>query len=295
MKARTILVGLTFFLLYSCDIGTEPKVKKAIDTKPSLTQKDREQLTSFATLENKEILRRLFDNPKFDSLGMAIWKGNYSDLTSLSIPLSYDGNFHTSLDTILYFTDAKSRNCAVGIFSTYNFQHDPFDSLKIGPTGCHFCGVPIGAALFHETEKKRWEIYDFKKEITQLGYFGVYKTGRQDAGKIQLQEIGDHWNSLSITEGLGGNGGYLEGGQRLFSVDEYKLDGSPNSTLKPILANYYNMKETFLSKKILPEIKPIKRQGSYYDLIVRTIDDDTVKTKTYKYSTECEQYLEQMH
>lgn len=292
MKAQIILFGLIIFFLNSCDNQTKLETRKTIASNPTFTQTDRELLTSFSSLDKREILRRLFDNPEFDSLGMAIWKGNYSDLTSLSIPLSYDGKFHTSLDTIFYFNDTQERKCAVAIFSTYNFRHGSFDSSKIQPTGCHFCGVPIGAALFHETKEKHWELYDFKKEITTLGYGGVYKTGRQDEGIIQLKEIGDKWTSLSITDGLGGNMGYLEGGETLFSIEEYKLDGSPNNTLMPILANYYGMKETFLAKNILPEIKPIKTTKSYYDLLVRTVNDDTVKTKLYKYSTAYEQYLE---
>jgi hypothetical protein len=296
MKARTILFGLIIFLVYSCDNLTTLKTENTKTNQSLLSDNlSREELSIFSTLVKREILKRLFDNPQFDSSGMAIWKGNYSDLTSLSIPLSYDGKFHTSLDTILYFFDTRKRNCAVAIFSTYNFQHDPFDSSKIRPTGCHFCGVPIGAALFHETEKKNWELYDFKKEITHLGYGGIYKTERQDEGKIRLKEIGDRWTSLSITEGLGGNMGYLEGGEMLFSVEENKLDGSPNNTLKILLTNYYTIKETFLSKKILPEIRLVKKQDNYYDLVVRTIDNETVKTKRYKYSPNCERYLEQMH
>jgi len=81
----------------------------------------------------------------------------------------------------------------------------------------------------------------------------------------------------------------------LFSIEEYKLDGSPNNTLRSLLANYYSMKEAFLAKEILPEIKPIKNKGNYYDLVVRTIDDETTKTKTYRYSSDCGQYLQQMH
>jgi hypothetical protein len=296
MKARTLIFGFIIFLLYRCDNRATPATESLkADKGIPVDSLDREALAVFSTLDKREILKCLFDNPQFDSQGMAVWKGNYADLTSLSIPLSYDGKFHTSLDTILYFVDTRNRNCAVAIFSTYNFQHDPFDSSKIRPTGCHFCGVPIGAALFHQKEKKNWELYDFKKEITQLGYFGVYKTGRQDEGKIQLKEIGDRWTSLSVTEGLGGNMRYLEGGETLFSVEEYKLDGSPNNTLRALLSNHYSIKETFLPKKILPEIIPIKRQGNYYELVVRTIDDEIVKTKTYKYSPDCEQYLEQRH
>lgn len=295
IKTRIIIFGVIVLFFNSCNTKATPESEKTITKESTFTQTDREKLPLFDILDKKEILKRLFDNPQFDSSGMAIWNGNYFDLTSLSIPLSFDGKFHTSLDTILYFADTKRRNCAVVIFSTYNFQHSPFDSLKNQPTGCHFCGALIGAALFYETEKKNWKLYDFKKGIVPLGYFGVYKTGYPDEGKIQLKEIGDHWMSLSITEGLGGNGGYLEGSERLFSLEEYKLDGSPNSTLKLLLANYYNMKKTFLAKNIFPEIKSIKKTNNYYELVVRKIDNGTVKTITYKYSNEYEQYLERMH
>src|SRR5436309_3210553 len=104
MKARIIVLGLIIFFLNSCDNQTKSESKEPIAGTPTFTQTDREQLTFFSNLDKTEILRRLFDDPEFDSLGMAIWKGNYSDLTSLRIPLSYDGKFHTSLDTILYFT-----------------------------------------------------------------------------------------------------------------------------------------------------------------------------------------------
>jgi hypothetical protein len=293
MKAQIFILGL--FILYSCNSQTSGKNDISKSGKvPSDTLK-REELTAFATLDKREVLKRLFDNPEFDSLGMAIWKGNYSDLTSLSIPLSYDGKFHTSLDTIFYFPDTKNRNCAVVIFSTYNFQLDPYDSSKIEAMGCHFCGAPIGAALFYQKDDENWELYGFKKEIIQLGYFGVYKTGRQDEGKIQLKQIGDKWTALSVTEGLGGNGGYLEGNEYLFSVEQYKMDGDANPILKILLINSYGFKETFLDKNILPEIKPIKKQGSYFGLSVRTINNETIRTKMYEFSPECEKYMELMH
>jgi hypothetical protein len=291
MKKWAYIFGV-IAILYGCKDRSSEKTNAST---PALSQTERENLFWFNSIDKKEVLNRLFDKPEFDSLDMVAWNGNYSDLTMLSIPFSYDGRFHSSLDTILYFTDTKKRSCAVLIFSTYDFQRDSIDSSKIEPTGCHFCGVPIGAALFHETEKQNWELYDFKKEIATLGYFGVYKTGRRDQGKIQLKEIGDKWTSLSITQGLGGNGVYLEGEEKLFSIEEYKIDGSPNSTLKLLLVNNYGMKESFLSKNILPEIRPIKKQSSYYDLEVRTIDDETVKSETYKYSTQFEEYLKPTH
>ena len=59
---------------------------------------------------------------------------------------------------------------------------------------------------------------------------------------------------LSITEGLGGNGGYLEGAEQFYTIEEYNLDGSENHTLKNILTNTYGFKESFLKKNIIPEL-----------------------------------------
>ena len=294
MNFKALFIGLIIFI-YSCNNLTKSDNNDLKKNSAIVDTLKREELTTFNTLNKRQILNRLFDNPEFDSSEIAIWTGNYSDLTSLSIPLSYDKKFHTSLDTILYFTDTKKRKCAVSVFSTYNFQYDPFDSSKIEATGCHFCGVPIGVALFYQTEKQNWELYDFKKEIAQLGYGGIYKTGRQDEGILQLKEIGDTWTALSLTEGPGGNDGYVEGGEELFSIEQYNIDGSSNNTLNEILSNYYNMKEDFLAEKNYSEIKPIRRHNNYFDLIVKTIKDDTARIATYKYSPERDQYVEQMH
>jgi hypothetical protein len=65
----------------------------------------------------------------------------------------------------------------------------------------------------------------------------------QDSGKISLKEIGDKWTCLSLKQGIGGNGGYLSGSETLYSIEEFYLNGFPNSTLSNLLSyNFFYFK-----------------------------------------------------
>ncbi|MEO8146995.1 MAG: hypothetical protein ABI723_05120 [Bacteroidia bacterium] len=253
---------------------------------------NRTEAISFRTLDKRELLLRLFDNPKIDSLEMAVWKPNYYDLTSLPIPLSYDNQFHTSLDTIMFFKDTKNTECGVAIFSTYNFQMHEYDK-KVEPTGCHFCGVPIGVALFYKTKYNKWELYKFQKEIDEIGYFGTYKSTGLIPAKIELKEIGDKWTCLSLSYGLGGNGGYLEGGESLFSIERYYINGLENSALTEILSFYYGFSETYLENNKVPSYTTIVKPKSHYNLSTLEVDDKQIKTRHYKFSTDIGKYIEE--
>ncbi len=258
--------------------------------------------SAFSNLEYKTLLGRLFDNPDFDTSQTAIWKPNYYE--RMTFPVSYDGKCHTNIDTIMYFTDREKRKCACVIVTTFNYRKGGFeDSTKIQIGDCHFCGVPIGIALLAETKDKSWELYKFEKAFTSLGYFGTYRTGRQDAGKITLKEIGDKWTCLSLTQGVGGNGGYLSGSEPLYSIEEFHLGGFPNRTLSNLLSYnfFYSNVEAGGVKDGRPEseikeektvMKLIKKKGEYYDIDLVTTSKGKSTIEHYKYSDDYGQYVE---
>ncbi len=282
-----------FIVIVSCNTQPASKTEKSEIISLAKDTLYKEDITIFNSLDPKEILTRLFDNPYFDSSDMAIWQGNYSDFISLSIPLSFDRKYHTSLDTTLYFIDTKKRNCAVIIFSTYDFEPDYFDSSKLIPTGCHFCGVPIGVALFYQTRSDKWKLYEFKKETAQLGYFGVYKTGRRDAGKIELLTIGDQWTCLSLSEGFGSTQGYFSGGQTLLSIEQFNIDGSESNPLTNIFNNFYEMKQSYINANEPPQIRIVKGHKTYFTLnAYQQATDSTVTLKQFIYSPTYERYIE---
>ena len=247
----------------------------------------------FKSIDQKELLKRLFDNPVIDSIGMAVWNPNYYE--RMSYNLSYDSKCHTAIDTIMYFIDSRKRKCAAVIFGTYHYDYDYFDSTKIECGDSHFAGVPIGIALLSETESKEWELYEFKKAFTTLGYFGEYKRETKDAGKIGLKEIGDKWTCLSLKQGIGGNMGEFSGYESLYSIEEFDIGGFPNSVLTEIFNYTYYYKELRMDEKVKVlekrEIKFIKKKKHYYDLLLTTTKNGKISTELYKYKDEYSEFV----
>jgi hypothetical protein len=121
----------------------------------------------FNSLEPHEVLNRLFDSPDIKG-DTAIWKPNFSETMS-SFQLSYDDSCHTAIDTVLYFKDHDSTNCAVIVSATYRYSVDSLDGMKIKIGDCHSCGATVGMALFSQDTDRRWYIYAFNKSLTVSG------------------------------------------------------------------------------------------------------------------------------
>lgn len=293
MKNKTfiLLYILTIIIFGGCDNRQNPN-QIASDKKEKIEKHDNENI--FKSLNKIELLKRIYDNPEFDSNGVAIWKPNFYE--RMTFPVSYDNNCHTSIDTIMYFTDREKRECAVVILTTYNYRKGTFnDSTEIDIGDCHFCGVPIGIVLLSQSKDSTWRIYKFEKAFTSLGYFGAYRTGRQDAGKISLKEIGDKWTCLSLIQGVGGNMGEFTGTENLYSIEEFQLGGFPNHTLSNIFSYNFHYEYTSIDEKEKTEenseMKIIKKKNDYYDIDLFINKNGILKTEHYKYSDEYDSYI----
>lgn len=235
----------------------------------------------FDTLDSKEVLTRLFDNPKFDSFG-AVWKPNYNE--RMSFPVSFDGNCHTAIDTIMYFNDTRASRCAVIVFATYELGINRLERNEISIAGGHFSGASIGVALFYQEKDSSWELYDFSKKIGELGYFGTYRTGGEDRGIICLKEIGDKWTCLSLKQGIGGNTGGFEGYETLYFIERFFMNTQKNSNnniersaerrLTSIFSyNYfesfqYPSEDTSGNYRKDADMILVKKSGDYYDIVM---------------------------
>jgi len=297
---QLLAIILVTLVLTSCERKNSklPTSNERITAKPDTINHDKPDDSDaiFNSLNYKILLSRLFDNPDFDTTQAAIWKPNYYE--RMTLPVSYDGRCHTNIDTIMYFIDQGKRKCACVILTTFNYRKGTFDDgtkIKIGD--CHFCGVPVGIALLAETEDKNWELYKFEKAFTSLGYFGTYRTGRQDSGQIGLKQIGDKWTCLSLIQGVGGNGGYLSGSETLYSIEEFHLNGYPNSTLSNLLSYsffYSNVDAVGIKdhrKEETTAMKIIKKPRNYYNIDLITISNGKSATNHYKYSDDDNQYV----
>jgi hypothetical protein len=293
MKLQTTLF-LTIITSIMILLGCNNPEKNSRLTKTNKIHKvpknENEEL--FDSLDEHELLRRIFDDPDFDSNGIALWKPNYYERMNFNV--SYDGKCHTVIDTIMYFTDREQRKCAAVILATYHYGTDCTDSTKVVMGDCHFCGAPIGIVLLYETPGKKWKLYEFKKAFTTMGLFGG--TGREELGKISLLQVGDEWTVLSLTNPVGGNSGYLYGDETLYSIEQYRLNGFPNTVLSEIFTyNYCDVNENendSTKHETRAVMKIIKKQKAYYDMDLIITTDKKVKTIHYKYSDDYNCYVE---
>ncbi len=295
---QLLIIIFAKLLLSSCTI---PK-KDTSQVNPPLKQKDTTVISNeneeiFNNLNSQDVLNKLFDSPIMDSNETAIWKPNYYE--RMTFPVSYDGKCHSNIDTIMYFTDGSNRKCACVIITNFNYRKGTFDdSTKVEIGDCHFCGVPLGIALFSQTNSMQWELYKFEKIFTTLGYFGVYKTGRESAGKISLKKIGNNWTCLSLLQGVGGNGGYLEGYENLYSIEQFQIGGFPNNVLSCIFSNTYyssNIDAGIPEKdreEVKTELRTIEKGKDYFDIDLISISKGKSTTKHYHYSDEYNQFVE---
>lgn len=265
---------------------------------------DEENIRLFHSLSKWELLTKLFGQPEFDSDSNAAWKPDYEE--QLRLPLSEDGKCHTAVDTVMYFTDHRNTPCAVVIFANYLLWSE-HQSIPYDVGGSHFEGVRLGIALFARSSDG-WNLYEFKKHFAFLGYFGTYRTGRADAGKISLKTIGDRWTCLSLIQGIGGNTGVFSGYEQLFSIEEYPIgnqeDGFsewPASDLghvHTILS--YNYSESGYGESLEEkdriytgrQMKLIPKKNDYYDIELLTTTNGRKTKQKYKYSEKLRRYCE---
>ena len=259
--------------------------------------------SGFKNLGKDEILKTLFDNPLIDSSGAAVWEPDYKD--AMDLPVSFDGKCHTNIDTIMFFTDTRNRNCAAVVFTTYNYVKRNSDSGRVEIAGSHFSGVSLGIALFKKPVGEDWEIYAFRKRFSELGFFGTYRTGREDHGEICLKEIGDKWTCLSLKQGIGGSGGISYGYESLYAIEEFQMGRQqPEDEVQ----EWYN---DYLLQNILtynyhyagyaPEgtariersaaINIVKKKSNYYSIRIDINKNGKASAETYLYNEAIGKYL----
>jgi hypothetical protein len=198
----------------------------------------------------------------------------------------------------MYFTDREKRRCACVILATHNVRKgNVLDSTIVEVGDCHFCGVTLGIVLLAQEPDSAWRLYRFEKAFTTLGYFGRYRTGSRDAGSIALKQIGDPWTCLSLTQGVGGNGGESTGSERLYSIEQFQLSGFPNRVLSTIFGyDFYHEAEIYSDTGIAgkweqrTEMHILRKPGDYFDIELVTDSNGIRSTARYEYSDDLDQY-----
>lgn len=298
MKKRNLIIVICLLILAACNPKTPgfiPNFKTIIPVIPST-----ENLFFFKDLKERTVLSKLYDNPIFiDSNKSVKWKPNFNE--QMNMPTSFDGMIHTNIDTIMYFKNTLNVQCACMILTNYQYQVtenlNGEKTIEIGD--CHFCGVPLGIALFEFDPEKGWELYAFKKSLLSFGYFGKYKSSGEDNCTISLKKIGDSWTCLSLREGLGCAQGNIFGSEKLISIEQYFIGGFPCSTLKLVFSYDYHDEyspqyegDENEKNKEISSIKFLKMKNDYYKIQLSQNKNGIHSKIYYSYSRDYENYIE---
>ena len=293
MKTNYTIFILIPLLLFACrnEFSGKKKFSKNVNNKPIKKEKvfSFKNDLIFKNLKDSTILSRLFDKPLLSENHEALWKPNYYE--RMSIGISADGYCHTNIDTILYFTSKNLKKNACVILTTYKYHYKKNDSTKLSKGDCHFCGVPLGIALFQENKEKNWTLYAFEKQFASLGSFG---TINKDKDKISLVEMGNSWTCLSLKNGINGNMGEYEGFEHFYSIEKELISGFPNRVLSTVFSfryfsNYIGLNDE-IEDEITAKITLKKRETGYYPLQLIIKDNGKIRYEEYKYSTRLNQY-----
>lgn len=298
MKKRNLVIILCLLILAACKSKTPGFIQNFKTIIPVIPTT--ENLFLFKDLEERTVLNRLYDNPIFiDSNKSVKWKPNFNE--QMNMPTSFDGMIHTNIDTIMYFKNTLNVQSACMILTNYQYQiiENVNGKKKIEIGDCHFCGVPLGIALFDFDPKKGWKLYAFNKSLLSFGYFGKYKSLGVDNCTISLKKTGDSWTCLSLREGLGCAQGSIFGGEKLISIEQFFIGGFPCSTLNVIFSyNYHDeyspqYKDDENEKyKELSSIKFINTKKDYYKIEFLQNKNGVHSKKDYSFSNEYCKYIE---
>ncbi len=261
----------------------------------------------FYSLDPAELLTRLFNSTEINGKSVS-WKPD--SLKEFDFELSYDGKFHTELDTILDFPDYQDVPCKVVIFRTYLYD------AENSKNGVFFEGSPVGVALFFK-ENDHWKLYRFNPMLEKLGYRCGAEVDKR--GEIVLTQCGPHWNCLYLRQEVEGKMGQANGHESFYSLDRLQLSGVKNKPLAQIFFNDYLDYETQFEMAVYPrdngkestydgmidivtevdkEIKWLKIKNSY-DVIrlkVSTYKEavKSIESKIYRYDERHCKYMEEV-
>ena len=272
-----------------CLAACQQKKPVAAAAQPTRPRFNPDSAYQFNSLEPKEVLPRLFDSPRIKN-DTAIWKPNFSE-SILPFRLSYDDSCHTVIDTVIYFKDHDTTNCAVMVFATYRLSVDSMDGMKIKIGDCHSCGATVGMALFSQATDKSWNIYAFTKNLTVSGVSGGITD--EGIGKFSLVQLGNHWSGLLLKEPVFASGGAEEAGAQLYTIEANNINGYTGNPPQAILSytchsSYHEPGIAGTEENTTLEVVERKKQSSLIRLV--TITNGKRKIKYYRYSEEDNKY-----
>lgn len=283
---RYIPIFLSFFLACNQHVSTTGELMISNQHKIRDLARVKHFSRAFKTLDKNKILRRLFDSNTFDAEGNILWVPSYADQMEQAI--SYDYKCHTKVDTIMYYTNTEGEEAAVAILGTRNYRLDEESSSGISHGDCHFCGVPIGAALFHKMGNDVWLLDHFDKKIYEFGFYGSYIDDCCQESTIQLQQVGDQWTCLTFHSRINGQMGIENGYEIWFGIESRGLNAGYTEPLRSIFGYSYFFREHDFSDSLVElmtaQVELIPRLNNYSDIKLKRTKNGVESTERYSFN-----------
>ncbi len=296
MTRFVLLIPLVSLLIIGCGHNTGNTKEPKADSTQAIHSYVPDSDYIFSDIQPQTILPRLFNSNNIDTAQAVLWKPTMYERQQVNV--SADGWCHTNVDTVMHFKNAGGDSCAAVILTSYIYDYVN-KSRKMEITGCHFCGVTIGAALF-KRNKGNWYLYRIEESIGQLGNWGQYRfPNREMNSKISLLKMDNDFTCLSLKSGISGNSGVVEGFESLFWIDETTPEGrsyTDENILKEMFIYQYHLIEDleylgegYNEEQTTLSFVPIKNKPAN---IVLTINKNGKVTKEqYLLNTDFWQYL----
>lgn len=245
----------------------------------------------FATLDEREILRRLYDDAtvirQSDNKLMARWKPNFAERMAFPRGLD-DGMCYTEIDKIFRFSKGDSQY-ALFVFASYEMTSNGTELFG----NCHACAPMLSVALFTENlnSNKGWSVIRFEKAFRHYGSWG-------EIGDMRLVQIGRNKFALAL------DNEEMAQGYEISSTTFYEIDGYTqifNATTK--LNNFGVTEDEDERFGFETRVEILRSGDGYYRIRCTTTgtnylykQDKKVSVegvKTYVYDEEAGMYMEE--
>lgn len=202
---------LLLILMLSLSLNAQNKkveVKEVIKSVGDIFKKkkkdepEKEKVISMSVMNRDLVFKTVFGTTKVDANNEVIW--NYKNPASLTdeqkLSLSVDGQFHTALDNIFYYTD-NGVESALAVLFTYKYEVS--ENNKVMRSECHMCAPALGIATFSKQPDGNWKLFNSTPLQTPTGSFG-------NKPDYKFKNLGPDMDVLTITFGYGNQGQYEE-------------------------------------------------------------------------------------
>lgn len=178
------------------------KDKKPKKDKSNTTDTPEEFKIDASKITQDLVFFNLFGNTKVDANKVFVWKpkDNLQLPFDLQEIISYDGQLHTSLDNIYYYTN-NGKETAAAVLFTYKYTYSDYDKKYMKAT-CRICYAALGVVTYQKELDGTWKVFN-STALSQLVPFSAANEIKPD---YKFENWSDNMHVLSFNSDFGMGG-----------------------------------------------------------------------------------------